>query len=439
MNIRLALFSLLFLSATVRAETLSDAVTQAVKSDPRIASAHAQWDGLKAKMELAGRANLPQINVELGKGINRSDSVNTRAVGNEDKFFPRNLAALTMNLQLFDAGATTARVDAAGERAQAGEARIDRATQTTILDIIQAYQELWRNQELLLINEQNRRAHQELVQIVKGRVDAQQASVARLAEVSLRLREIENERADLLSQIKQAEESYRLLTGTVPGGAMETPEAPSELLASIPLRDVDAIVQAAVRSHPEIRATNLLIAAAGREIDAAKSGIWPLMSLEGRQGYDDFNPSSTGGKSQTKDAGVMLRMRWSLYGNAVPAQVQEAEANRVQSTAERDRVMREVERAVRLSLYGINSDGERIRYLTESVALADKAVEARKRGLSTMSMTEESVMAAAGTFTLRAQARAALTNVSQRKVRTVYTLLEALGKLPEAFNIAKAF
>lgn len=439
MYIRLTFFSLLFLSLSAQGETLSDAVTKAVKSDPRIASARAQWDGLKAKMELAGRANLPQVNLELGKGINRSDSINTRIVGNEDKFFSRNLAALTMSLQVFDAGATAARVDAADERVQAGEARVDRAMQTTILDIIQAYQDLWRSQELLLINEENRKAHQELVQIVRGRVNAQQASSARLAEVSLRLREIENERADLLNQIKQAEESYRMLTGILPSGAIDMPQEPRDLLGNLPLNNIDAIVQTALRYHPEIRANNLLIEAAGREIDAAKSGLWPSMSLEGRQGYDDFNPSSTGGKSPTRDAGVMLRMRWSLYGNAIPAQVQEAEANRVQSTAERDRVMREVERVVRLSLYSVDADAKRIAYLTESVDLAEKAVEARKRGLSTMSMTEESVMAAAGTFTLRAQARAALINVNQRKVRTIYTLLEALGKLPETFGIAKAF
>ncbi|MES2771910.1 MAG: TolC family protein [Pseudomonadota bacterium] len=439
MRYRALLSSLLFLSCSVHGETLDDAVAKAVRSDPRIASAQAQWEGLKARMELAARPDLPQVNFELGRGQNLSDSINTRSVGNQDKFFPRNLSSLTMSMQLFDAGATKARVDAAGGRAQAGEARVTRATQTTIMDVIQAYQDVWRSQQLLLINDENRRVHQELVAVIKGRVDAQQASLARLAEVSLRLREIENERVDLLSQLKQSEEAYRLVTGVLPDSEIEIPVEPEDMLAILPLDDVEAMVRTALDSHPEVKASNLLIQSAGREVNAAKSGVWPSVALEGRQGYDDFNPSSTGGRSTTRDLGVMLRMRWSLYGNAVPAQVKEAEATRVQSTAERDRVSREIERAIRLALYGIASDSERVDYLNESVALAEKAVDARQRGLANLSMTEESVLAASGTFTLRAQARAALVNVGQRKVRSIYSLLEAMGKLPETFGVTKAF
>lgn len=414
------------------AETLSEAARAALATDPRVMAARAEVTTTLARAQLTGRAAIPQVYVDLGAGKMRYDSVNTRFSGNDETFYGRREATLVANWQLMDFGATNARVGAASSRSDASAERGHRIEQLTLLDVVGAYLEVWRARQLVALAEENRQTHQTFADVLSQRARASVSSQTRYEEMLVRRYFIDEELAELDTRLQQAQESFRLIVGRLPSGTLELPGDP---LAGIALQDVSALIAQAMNSHPELKADQALLEAANKDLEAARVAGRPVLSLEARHGYDNFNPSSLGGSSPVRETSLMLRARWTLYGDMVSEQRREATGLRTKAEAECARRAREIERSVRLAIANVNTTRNLMARLSDPekgrLALTEAVWQASSSVLNDKSKRDEDLFRAAEARRSLASAQAAKVNILYDKMRADYALLDALGVLKE--------
>ncbi|MET0092330.1 MAG: TolC family protein, partial [Sedimenticola sp.] len=99
------------MSAPVSATTLSDAVRQAIESNPDVRIETNELLSRREEIEQAKAGYYPQIDLSVGYGYESSDNATTRALGLSSRELTRKEASLTLTQMLFDGYATSSEVE----------------------------------------------------------------------------------------------------------------------------------------------------------------------------------------------------------------------------------------------------------------------------------------------------------------------------------------
>jgi outer membrane protein TolC len=260
------------------------------------------------------------------------------------------IGGLKLQYLLFDPGERAARVDAATQEKIAAGANFIQANQEVAFRVASAYYRLVTAQERLV-------AAEETLKTARTTLDA---SEARLANGRATLPDVLNARSEVAQAVFDRESADGdeqiarvVLMETV--GAEPSPNVKIDQAAAAPapqqlVLSIDALIDRAFSTRPDLMAIAAEIRAADDEIRAAKAEYKPKMVVSASAEQTSLWPMAsygTLGSASRPTYSAALGIEWRLFdGGARANRVEAAESRRRQAqdelTETRDRITREV-------------------------------------------------------------------------------------------------
>ena len=407
------------------AETLVDAVKQALSNFPEMRAAAANRNALTESAAQARSAWLPTIDATLGRGSERSSNASTRILGS-DQTLPRREAEINLSQLIFDGGVTSGQVRRTEARAQgAGEQEAGTA-ETTAGRAAQAYVEVMRLRGLLQLARDNVSRHEQTLDLVSKLAESGRGRGADTQQTEARLAFAQSSLTQLRGQSAQAEAAYRHLVGQAPGPLVE----PGEFAAKLPA-SIDAAIAQMSDSHPAVRAAMRELEAAQADRESARGrSVSPRLALElGGSANHDLD----GVRGLSGDSFAMLRLRYNLFrGGADEARIRETEARMDEALAHLAKAKNDTQRDLRQAWDILAEDRARLPQLGRYVAATSDVVGAYRAQFSIGQRTMLDVLNAENElFTAKSSLYSGLSAITSGELR----VLAAMGRLLDALGL----
>ncbi len=408
-----------------RGETLDQAIARAVQYYPEIVAAQSRREVTSAQTGQARAEFFPSVNLSAGEGRETSRNASTRFLGS-DPTLTRQEGDVSVSQLLFDGGAAFGQVRRFRARTEGAQFTVSDTAQNVGARAGQAFTEVRRLREQLVIARQNVGIHERTLRDVtdlansgKGRrVDVVQADARRALAVS----SVEQ----LTGQLAQAEAAYKNLTGRFPDELAPPPDFGPRL----PARLEDAVAQA-LAEHPAVRAAEKEFEASQYDRDSAEARLAvPRVTLEAGASR---NRDIDGVAGPNNDRYAVLRLRYNLFrGFGDSERVRESGARIYEALAGLDRVRVDVERDVRQAWEGLAADRVRLPVLASYARSSADVAEMYRLQFQIGQRSLLDVLNAENeSFNARASFVAGREAVTADEVR----LLAAMGKLLEAVGV----
>ncbi len=412
------------------AETLTQAVARAVARFPEIQGALSRRVAIDAQTGQARAEFLPSVNASLGEGRETSNNASTRPFG-DDPTLTRREADITVSQLLFDGGITGGQVRRFGARATGAGYSVSNTAQNVALRAAQAFIDVYRLREQLGIAQENVATHERSLGDVTALADAGRGRRADVVQAEARLALARSAVEQQDGQLRQAEATYRYLTGMAPGKL----DAPGKLASALPAQLAPGLEQA-LATHPAILAAKQEFDAAQYDRDSARARlVAPRVTLDAGASR---NRDLDGVPGANDELYVMLRLRYNLFrGFGDDARVRETQARIGEALSEIERARNEVEREIRQAWEALASDRARLpqldRYARASADVAEAyraQFQLAQRSLLDVLNAENERYNALNGFIA---GRAAVTTGEIRLLASLGRLIEALGvTVPES-------
>lgn len=203
---------------------------------------------------------------------------------------------LTATLQLFDAGADAARIEATKETVLATRASLLSVEQNVMLRAAAAFFNVGRQREFVALRQNNLRLLQQELRAAQDRFEVGEVTRTDVALAEAAVAQARSNLADAQRNLVQAEGEYINVTGRKPGGFSSVPRLPQ---TTTNIKEAQAI---AVRNHPQMEQVRRQVSANELLLKAAVADMSPTVSLRGTLGLQDSLSSSN--RSQTGSIGV---------------------------------------------------------------------------------------------------------------------------------------
>lgn len=301
-------------SPPASAETLREAVEQAVRTNPEVlASANRRFAADQGVKQALG-GYLPRIDLNAGTGRERLDSADTRLLALGDTSFARHDTSVTLSQMLFDGFAVQSEVARQWARVDSASYGVAATAENLALRTVTTYLEVLRRQETVAEAVDNLDAHQRIYNQIKM---LSESGVNRRDDIAQAESRLALAKADLRqeqSSLRDAEVSYVRLVGAPPR-ALLIPESPDNALPSSESMALDT----ALNEHPALKSAEADVAVASALNSGAKAELSPRVDLELA-----VNRNNDIVRGITNDRTIMLRLRYNFsHGGADLARISE--------------------------------------------------------------------------------------------------------------------
>jgi outer membrane protein TolC len=333
---------------------LGQALEIALKRNPTLAASRSAVDAARARVTQARAAFYPQLNASSGYDRAWSEladgSTRTDGIGVADSY----TTGVSVSQYLFDFGKTPAAVEETRQSLDVTEKSLTTVENTLVRDVKQAYFEVLKNQQLVLVGQESLDVRKQLlaqakalyqqgmrpkIDVTRGEVEASQARLSLLTDEF---------------GLKEAIIGFERLLGgpPLPGAYSLAEETPSPL----PSIDLAALLQQASVERSEIAGLKAQIRAAQAGIRAAQRSAYPSLNANGSYAYDGEDLPMEDRRWQ-----VGVSLDWSLFtGFRQTSQVAEAKAEVKQLNETLSSQMLMVTEAVSLAYFQLQTALETI-------------------------------------------------------------------------------
>lgn len=300
-------------------ETLSDALIGAFNHSGLLEQNRALLRAADEDVAIAMSALRPIVNFtgSLGRSVSQTTSSSGTVVN--DTHGTTATIGIAAELLLYDGGQSKLAIEAAKENVLATRARLISLEQSVLLRAVQAFMNVRRNVETVVLRQSNVRLITQELRAARDRFEVGEITRTDVALAEARLAAGRSALAAAQGALISAEEEYRAAVGHKPGNL----RPPSTLPKTA--NSVDAAKAIAVRNHPDMHAVQHDVSAADLNVaraDAAKRG-----NLKLRGGVNSSH--SFTGSTKTNSGSLSLEASVPIYqGGRLPALTRQAMARR---------------------------------------------------------------------------------------------------------------
>jgi len=276
------------------------------------------------------------------------------------------------------------RLKEASLQVASAEATFQAAQQALVLRVAQAYFTILAAEDQLTTNRSERQSFGVLLEQAKAR---EQTGVGPHSDVA-QAQAFYDSTAQSVIDAENALDDARLALAEIVGTSFEeiAPLRDNIALASPEPESVDVWVTSARRDNPAVRAAELTIEAAERDISVQRGKGLPSVSLSGASSRLWENPWLGG--NETLDT-VRVSLNWPLFqGGAVASSLRQSRALYHQAQAEYETALRQTETQTRAAYRGVVTGIQRIAAARRAVESEQAAVEASRRNVEFGTGTE---------------------------------------------------
>ncbi len=339
------------------AQSLSDTVSTAVTTNPRVESLVHNRESVDAEMRRARGLYLPQLDVRGAIGPEYTDNILTQ--GTNGQHMRSELSAL-LTQRLYDGGETSGQVDHEIGRSKSAAWRIRDNSEAVALDAVEAHLDVVRLRHVYQYAEDNVKNHQDLLDRVQRRSSGGAGREADVSQATSRLEQAQATRDETRGLLQDAEARYLAVVGRPPATLEDVP-VPTGAVTT----DIEAALAQLQARNPQVKAREADIEAAQGLVTTADSRFDPKINLEIS---GDKNRNVGGFPGRDNEARALLVMRWNLYaGGADIANRQSAYAQVAQAKTDRLVALRDAEKNLRQSQAAYESAMRRVPTLQSSL------------------------------------------------------------------------
>ncbi|WP_263146839.1 TolC family outer membrane protein [Pseudomonas sp. RIT-PI-AD] len=310
MRIRFASFSLPFLllsSLSLQAQTLQQAMQQAMDVHPEIQAAINGRLAADHQLDAARGGYLPSVDLLAGYGREGTDDTSTRygRSGNHWETLNRSESSLRLQQMVFDGFATAGEVGRQKAIVNSRAYALMGTSERTGLDVVQVYLEVLKREELVRLADENLRGHQRIFDQISLRSQRGVGSTADRDQADARLAQAQNNLLTEQTNLTDARTHYFSVVGMEP---VEL-SLPSGVPGQLP-ENLQQAREQLLSNNPTLRSAESDIAAAEQQYDAAKSFFYPRFDAELSRTADNDIDGQPGHSNEWQ---AMLRMRYNLF------------------------------------------------------------------------------------------------------------------------------
>ena len=285
-----------------------------VQHDPRLMAERQLLRAAEQRVEQAVAAFRPQLvaNGDLGR---QRESIN-----DENFNYGNAENGQLIGIQpLFNGFGSQARWQGSQARLQAAHFRYIQVEQQVLFSAISAWLDVCATSLLEKLSLQQWQRMQQMDDATRKRLDAGDGTSTEVAQTESRLAAAQGQYADARAGHETAVAAFRRATGQEPQQE-SFPPFPVALPASLELAEQQ------VEKHPELLQLGQEEQAAQSDVEAARSSLWPTLSLRGEIGT---SRAPEVGLNRLRNDSITLNLSMPLYqGGADSARIKEAESLR---------------------------------------------------------------------------------------------------------------
>jgi TolC family type I secretion outer membrane protein len=344
-------------------EALAESVQAALTSNPEVQIAKAREDDARYGVNEARAAYLPRVDVAASTGpeYNRPD-------GQDGNYERRGDASITSRQLLWDFGLTINDIRRARKVFEAASENTRERVEDISFQIATAYVGVLQRQRLVELTSDNVSAHEKILRIVSTQKELGLSTGADVSRVEAQLARIQSTLLDRQSELEQAKENFRRLTGRLPGDLMEPP-LPDAVLPM----DADAAAALISERNPRLKQVLANRASIDRQLASNNANFMPRFEAEVQGNYKN---DVSGDTNRNMDARALVQMRYNLFnGGADKAVSNRLKARIREQDFEVERVKREVEQDVRSDFSALRAARDKVSRINNEVDAAAKVVD----------------------------------------------------------------
>ncbi|MFP4098310.1 MAG: TolC family outer membrane protein [Alphaproteobacteria bacterium] len=356
-----------------KVDTLRDAVAVGLATNPEYGAVAASRRATDEELSQGRALFLPSIDLSGDAGFEHSDDPGTRAGndGDDEEDLFRKQIGVTLTQMLFDGMDAHYEVQRQKARVVSSTQRVRETSELVGLSIVEAYLEVLRRRQLLMIARENVAEHVKILEQIEDSIKAGGSTKADGEQARARLSSARATETNALESLRVVDADYREVVGDA-AGEIQLPVVPYELLET----DVDQQVMLTLANSPTLDIYEADIEVAYAEAQQTKSTQYPQLDLQlnARTGSD-----LGGTEGEDTSASALLILNWNLYrGGGDIARGREFVHRHQQVKEERARVARGVEKDVRQTWASMLAAGQRASEYAAQVAANEEVVKAYK-------------------------------------------------------------
>lgn len=380
----LSFFVGISLTTTAFADNLSQVYQLALENDPVVNRAKAEKEIAYSGIKISRASLLPTISASIGYSYGARDNVDFSETGinviSTDNETTR--MGVNLNMSLYD-HANWIGMDRAEKVAQQGDANLGAAMQQLIVRTTDAYLAVLREQDNVEFVKAELRAIERQLEQTKQRFEVGLTAITDVHEAQANF---DNTVARLIVAENNVElrlEELREITGKYHNAIYILDTDLFSAVQPMPAR-VDDWLELAKESNLTLLTQRLAKDVAKEDIDAAKAGHYPTLSLSASLDKTDQSFTTQGNEItlpslNSNSIGVQLNV--PIYeGGATQTLVERARSNYVVASENLELSYRQTVRSVRSSFNEVKASVSTIRALEQSVVSADSALQATEAG-----------------------------------------------------------
>lgn len=408
--------------------TLAETVAFGVATNPEYTRNANNRRATDEEFNQARALYLPSIDLSADMGAEYSDNAATRGGADDDdtETMFRRQGSLTLTQLLFDGQETKYENARQKARVLSAAHRVREASELIGVSIVEAYLDILRQRELLVISRQNVADHLSIMEQIADSAAAGRSTDADNEQVKARLAAARAQEASSREALRIAEASFIEQVGDLPQDLV-MPLVPVDALSA----NADEEVKKALTQSPTLDIFEADIQVAHKEFKGSYAAFYPQVDLQvnGRHGTDIGGVDG----DDTSASGLVV-MNWNLYrGGGDVARVREAKNREAQTKEERAKAARQVENEVRTTWARMVSAGERAREFATQAAANTETVKAYKDQFDLSRRTLLDVLDAQNELLV---SKSNAVNAEFVEMFAVYRLLGLKGELLPTLGIA---
>jgi outer membrane protein len=352
------------------AETLPDAIVDALDTSPALGAERARVDAVRESQPIAWAEALPQVSLDASAiRTKRSEPTLAFLVQNSPKYW---IASIHTSTLLFGSGRVWSSTRQARAQVANAVALYQDAAQKLILEVTHAYGDYRRAQAVQTAQDESVENLEAQLRFVTANVEKGFLTQTDLAQARARAAQAHADAALAGARVVEAHEAYLRLVGHAPL-ALEAPASLSDLPG-----DIDAALDIAGRENPTIVAAAAAVDAADAGVGVSRANGRLRVTLETDNSVFDKIDAPTV-RDQSEDT-VSLRLAMPLFsGGGLHARTMQQRYYRTAAQADLTEAQRRTHESVMVSWSSLNAARARLDATRTRVAAAEVASKGIRR------------------------------------------------------------
>lgn len=412
----LALAAALAAAPPAAGETLKEALADAYATNPDLKAARRELGAVNERVPQALSGWRPEVSITGSTGRRRTDQ-QSEFFANKDTTTPLS-GELEVRQPLYRGGRTVAGTARAENEVRAQRARLAGTEQDVLLRGARAYMDVWRDQAVLRLNDNNVKVLRRQLEATRDRFEVGEVTRTDVAQAESRLSRAMADRVAAAGQLQSSRATYVEVIGHPPG-ELQQPPVPEGLPGT-----VEAARELSKSENPNVVAARFAERAAVERVREVAGELLPRADLVGRLSRSENNTSP---ESETDTAEILAQVTIPLYQQgAVFSRVREVKQTANQRRLEGFSAERAAEQAAVSAWEDLQAARAQIESFREQVRAAEIALEGVRQENLVGARTVLDVLDAEQELL---NAQVSLVRAQRDEIVASYQVLSAIGRL----------